>query len=96
MSEVLYDKKGREIMHGDILKVFHFIGARFKKHYMYKQVDGIIYLGKEETPYLVINHLDKSNTNYLERLNGRFLKDYEIVQGVPHEDDRAKHKEKQK
>ena len=34
----LYDKKYREILEYDLLKVFHFIGARRKKHYMYKLV----------------------------------------------------------
>jgi len=33
-----YDKKGIEIEEFDLLKVFHFIGARRKKHYMYKWV----------------------------------------------------------
>ena len=28
-----YDKTGREIMQGDILKVFHFVGRRNKRHY---------------------------------------------------------------
>lgn len=32
----MLDKKKREIKEGDILKCFHFIGARNKKHYMYK------------------------------------------------------------
>lgn len=31
-----YDSKLRPIHKGDLLKVFHFIGARNKKHYMYK------------------------------------------------------------
>jgi hypothetical protein len=30
------DKYGREIEEFDVIKVFHFIGARRKKHYMYK------------------------------------------------------------
>ena len=30
------DKYGRTIEHGDLLKVFHFTGARRKKYYMYK------------------------------------------------------------
>ncbi len=34
----LYDEKGREIHPKDLIKVFHFTGARRKKHYMYKQV----------------------------------------------------------
>ena len=37
------DKNGREIEHGDVLKVFHFIGPRRKRFYMYKvaiEIDG--------------------------------------------------------
>lgn len=36
--KIFFDKKGREIKEFDLLKVFHFIGARRKKHYMYKWV----------------------------------------------------------
>ena len=32
----LYDKRGIPIQDGDVLKVFHFTGARNKKYYMYK------------------------------------------------------------
>lgn len=31
-----YDKKGRRIYPGDVLKVDHFVGPRNKKYYMYK------------------------------------------------------------
>lgn len=31
-----YDKNGKQILVGDLLKVFHFIGSRRKKHYMYQ------------------------------------------------------------
>ena len=33
-----YDKNGEQILEGDLLKVFHFIGVRRKKHYMYQVV----------------------------------------------------------
>lgn len=45
MKQVL-DETGMIIHPRDILKVFHFIGARRKKHYMYKWVilkDGELY-----------------------------------------------------
>jgi hypothetical protein len=45
MSDIL-DKNGVVIEEFDVLKVFHFIGARRKKHYMYKIVvlhDGLLY-----------------------------------------------------
>lgn len=93
MSE-LYDKNGREILIGDVLKVFHFIGSRRKRHYMYKHVVGMDRLGKSNRPHLRINHLNLSdNTNY-EPMDGRHLTDYEIVQGYGEDgkpfDDRPK------
>ena len=38
VSGVFFDKTGKQICEFDVLKVFHFIGARRKKHYMYKWV----------------------------------------------------------
>ncbi len=38
MSNPIYDKNGRQVFEGDLLKIFHFIGARRKKYYMYKIV----------------------------------------------------------
>lgn len=40
MSESIafYDGKGNIISEFDVLKVFHFIGARRKRHYMYKWI----------------------------------------------------------
>src|SRR6185437_12555244 len=34
----VFDEKGHEIHPFSVLKVFHFIGARRKRHYMYKWV----------------------------------------------------------
>ena len=47
------DKYGRVIEPYDILKVFHFIGARGKKHYIYKRVMEYA----KDTDYLIIEHL---------------------------------------
>jgi len=33
-----FDKNGKEIHEFDVLKVFHYVGVRRKKHYMYKWV----------------------------------------------------------
>jgi hypothetical protein len=77
----LYDAKGRPIMRGDILKVFHFIGARGKRHYMYKQALDTVMLGKSDPkPWLKISHLELTEEHYHEREDGRTLCDYEIVQ----------------
>lgn len=35
---IVRDKFGREIMEGDMLKIFHFTGARRKKYYLYQLV----------------------------------------------------------
>lgn len=78
----LYDKNGMIIHVGDVLKVFHFIGSRRKKHYMYKQPIAIVELGQDKNLYLKISHLDMSNDYYWELLDGRTLKDYEIVQPI--------------
>lgn len=88
---MLYDKNRRPILEGDVLKVFHFTGARNKKYYMYKQAGKLSLLGKEKTPYLQINHLSPSADKfYHQKDNGEVLQHYEIVQGWPDFEDREK------
>lgn len=72
----LLDKNGREIMRGDILKVWHFTGARRKRHYMYKQCLGATPRGRME-----FSSLDFGAHTYTEPL-GVQLGDYEIVQSI--------------
>ena len=68
----LYDERGRQIMEGDVLKVFHFRGARRKRHYMYKQARETIMLGSSDPkPFLKISHLNKKDEHYHEREDGR-------------------------
>lgn len=54
-----FDKNKQEVMEFDLIRFFHFIGARRKKYYMYKQVrrgmDGKLYL----------LHLNKNNKKVL-------------------------------
>lgn len=70
-------------MKGDILKVFHFIGARRKRYYMYKQALEAHTLGKAKPePFLKISHLDMDGSYYSQFMNGRVLEDYEIVQSM--------------
>ncbi len=74
-----YDKNGKVIREFDVLKVFHFIGARRKKHYIYKWItgDGLRFL-----------HLDNTNisvplSTVTENINGkRVWTDAEIVQTI--------------
>jgi len=78
----IYDKNRLPIAVGDILKVFHFIGARRKRHYMYKQVIGVRTF-VTGCPYLVISHLNLAmDEPYHERIDGRVMMDCEIVQGM--------------
>ena len=84
----LYDKTGREIIVGDVLKVYHFTAAlRRKKHFMYKQVVGQRTF-RDGMEALEISHLDMSGDFYIEACDGRTLSDYEIIQSpdCKHED----------
>lgn len=86
MTEVCRDKYGREIVIGDIVKVYHFTGARRKRYYMYKQALGVKTwasgLGR-----MMFSHLDfDAEPHYYEDL--KKLHHYEIVQSIKcdHED----------
>ena len=76
----LYDKNGIELLPNDVLKVFHFVGARRKKHYMYKQVFDVV---DNEGGYQVmrIEHLEKRGSYYHLKMDGTIMNDVEIVQG---------------
>lgn len=82
----LRDAKGCEIQPGDVLKVLHFIGARRKRNYMYKQALAYEPHKSGDGGYLKISHLTLGiperigDTWYFERADGRVLGDYEIVQ----------------
>lgn len=89
MADLLYDKHGIPIERGDIVKVFHFIGARRKRHYMYKQCLGLKLIGKNaDVPYMMFSHLNfiddstVSDGPYLIKPDGNILPDYEIVQSI--------------
>jgi hypothetical protein len=77
----LYDKTGREIMLNDVIKVFHFTGARRKRYYMYQQPTEVIYLGGNKAPYLKISHLNGKSEYYTKKINGGIMEHVEIVQG---------------
>lgn len=100
----LYDKRGIPFERGDVVKVFHFVGARRKRHYMFKQCLGTREIGKVPTPYMAFSHLNfiedhlAKDGAYLERLDGRVMDDCEIVQSIKcdHEErERAKKPENQ-
>lgn len=78
------DKIGRRIEPGDVLKVFHFVGARRKRHYMYQQAMGY------DKGRLAISHLNRVDENEPWELGKNYytvgadehLRDYEIVQAA--------------
>lgn len=78
----IYDKFGREIMLGDILKVFHFVGLRNKRHYMYKQVVAER-VCKSPPHYWFLSHLNlREGDGYHLARDGSILDGYEIVQSA--------------
>lgn len=88
------DKIGREIEPGDVLKVFHFVGARGKKNFLFQQAL------RYERGRLVISHLNRIDDQepweigknyYSVGCNERVLREYEIVDSIDAKfDDRPK------
>lgn len=85
------DKHRRPMRVGDVLKVFHYTAAlRRKKHYMYKQITRIQWLGgyggRSRVQYFFVSHLNlKSDTlggdgGYWLGAHEGIKEDYEIVQ----------------
>ncbi len=94
---MFYDKNRRPIMRGDIIKLFHFIGARRKKYYMYKQAIDYVHRGGRE--WLECGHLalDSAETFFLSCSESEANQSIEIVQGYgengEHFEDRTKKKQ---
>ena len=89
------DKNRRPLRVGDVLKVFHYIGARRKKYYMYKQVVGEILIGGHggaaKVAYYDVSHLNMSDKeNYVIGKADGVLTRYEIVQGLDDIESRPK------
>jgi hypothetical protein len=86
----VFDKRGIPLATGDIVKIYHFTAHRYcKRHYMYKQVTGVKWIGKNaDVPYIVFSHLDLTDKYFLEAPDGRVRDDWEIVQSAnsDHED----------
>ncbi|MBX4911420.1 hypothetical protein HJA82_29340 [Rhizobium bangladeshense] len=80
----LYDEHHREIKVGDIVKVFHFVGARRKRHFMYKQVIEHRKSSTSDTVYMKFSHLTlkPDEAYYLMHCDDSLLRGYEIVQGL--------------
>ncbi|MFN3321312.1 MAG: hypothetical protein ACK43M_21430 [Allorhizobium sp.] len=78
----IFDKNGREVMVGDVLKVYHFTAAlRRKKHYMYKQVM-IADKFRDGTDILRVGHLDLTDDFYTLICDGKHLPDHEVIQSI--------------
>lgn len=71
------DCVGNEIHQGAILKVFHFIGSRNRKHFMYKLV-GEIFKANDGSEYRKIYHLGEEGY-YLKPIN-TLMDDSVVVQ----------------
>jgi len=81
-KQILTDKKGREIMVGDMLKVYHFTAAlRREKHYMYKYVNERITVVNGQERFKILHLNGETISFYVETIDGRKLKHVEIVQG---------------
>jgi hypothetical protein len=80
----LYDKKGRQILVGDLLKIFHFVDTAGRKRYMYKHVIKYEPFTKKRHALLKLSHLgakQDSFSYYHETCDGSVREDIEIVQG---------------
>ena len=90
------DKHGSAMKVGDVLKVFHFTGARRKRYFMYQQIVGARMLGgfggKPKVPYFEVSHLnmDGGKENYTIGTAEGVLLDYEILQGLDDIESRPK------
>ena len=78
-----YDKHGREIMIGDVVKIYHFTAAlRRKRHYMFKHVTGERVWPSGWT-CLFLSHLTlKDDDGFYVAKDGKHYPDYEIVQSA--------------
>lgn len=77
----VYDKRGIPIRVGDVLKVFHFIGPRKKRYYMYKHVISEETVGNG-TRFFKLSHLNLRDESYYHlRAKDQTEDDFEIVQG---------------
>lgn len=80
-SHSLYDKRGIPILPGDTVKVYHYTAAlRREKRYMYKFVLSVV-RAPSGTPLMKLSNLDLKGGWYWERMDGRVMPHYEIVQG---------------
>lgn len=88
LTKALYDKHGIPIERGDLVKIYHFTGARRKRHFMYHQALGTQSIGPSGMPYMMFSHLNfiedrrQQDGPYPELLDGRVLSDYEIIQSI--------------
>lgn len=77
----VYDKHGIPIFVGDVIKVFHFIGARRKKYFMYKHVISEETVGNG-TRFFKLSHLNLKDGGYYNlRAKDQVEECFEIVQG---------------
>lgn len=72
------DKNNIEIQKHDLLKIYHFTGARNKKYYMYKYVVGNAEFSED---YFLISSLSECGHTYALKKDLGVCPDIEILQG---------------
>lgn len=84
---IVYDCHGIPIERGDVVKIFHFIGPRRKRHYLYNQCLGPATYPNGTQKYVFFSHLNfidaigERDGPYHEH-GGSTLPHYEIVQSI--------------
>lgn len=96
-KKFILDKKGRKLELGDILKIYHFTGARRKKFYIYKQVISEVSKFNNDKSFFLISHLsfpDRDASYHLLKDN-LIHEEIEIIQSKSQVDfeDRIKYKQ---
>lgn len=91
----ILDKKGRKIELGDILKIYHFTGARRKKYFMYKQVISEVSRFSNDKSFFLISNLALRDSSYHLEKDNSLHNEIEIVQSITkvHFEDRTKYKQ---
>jgi len=75
----IYDKYGVEIVNYDTLKILHFLGARRKRHYMYKLV--VPGTGDMSYRFLKVDHLEGNEECFWLEKDNQVHGEIEVVQG---------------
>ena len=78
-----YDKNGIPILEGDLLRAYHFTGARKRKHYLYKKAIWLksAYIPDGGLHAVAIDDLGAKPLEECHRCKISHLKDVEVIDG---------------